>query len=480
MEWIPIAGFWAVVLFAIRDPHRLIYVVFATMPFGSMAVLPPALTGGLTLTPFAMASGIFSAVVLVRPGGLSFLKGALDIRVLGLLGVFMAIAVVVTICGPRLFAEQVNVIEMRMAITRSVPLKPTAQNLSQVIYLSTSIATVFALARVAPQAASWKAIQNGLLIAGCLAIVSGVLDMSGPTVGGFLSMFRTATYALLTQSDVFGAKRVVGLMTEASSYGALCLGLAAALHFLGRLFAEPIAQTLRPIIVVGLVVCVALSTSSSAYVGLIIFVGIAGVEWVWRMLRSTSPGADTRQLRAEAVFGVVAIFIVAAVILINPHVADPAVSLFNHMVLDKASSASFSERSMWNAVSWQALLGTDGIGVGVGATRASNAAIAIASNTGFAGAICFYGFILYHMLRSARRVPQPQSLALGYARLTTIPILAMGFLVNTGTSFDLIQALCFALWGVTVPSGEMRRVTSFGPPALSADSRRFGAMRAGA
>ena len=118
----------------------------------------------------------------------------------------------------------------------SVPLQPTTQNLSQLAYMTISIITVFAFACVLKRPGWWTAILQGLLLGGVVAIVTGLLDMAGQAspIGAALAPFRTASYALLTDVEILGAKRVVGLMPEASAYGGLCISLIAALHFLGR------------------------------------------------------------------------------------------------------------------------------------------------------------------------------------------------------------------------------------------------------
>ena len=52
MEAIPIAVFWVIVVWTLfQEKQVLLYLLFASMSFGSFAAIPTEVTGGLTLTP---------------------------------------------------------------------------------------------------------------------------------------------------------------------------------------------------------------------------------------------------------------------------------------------------------------------------------------------------------------------------------------------------------------------------------------------
>ncbi len=63
--------------------------------------------------------------------------------------------------------------------------------------------------------------------------------------------------------------------------------------------------------------------------------------------------------------------------MVKPDLFDPIVSLVNKMVFQKASSASYAERSLWNRVGWHAFLDSGGLGAGLGSIRVSNWGISI-------------------------------------------------------------------------------------------------------
>jgi hypothetical protein len=459
MEFLPIAAFWALTLLALLgDGKSLVYLLFSALSFGSFAVIPPGLTGGLTFTPAPMVSLILAARILLTPTGFAFLyQTAFDLRRLLLLMLYWVVAVIVTLLAPRLFAGQVEVIEVRSTILLlgSVPLQPTTQNLSQLAYMTISIITVFAFACVLKRPGWWTAILQGLLLGGVVAIVTGLLDMAGQAspIGAALAPFRTASYALLTDVEILGAKRVVGLMPEASAYGGLCISLIAALHFLGRLTPNALMRdTIRPLVVLGLIVMAALSTSSAAYVALGVFAGVAGLEWVWRLLTAGSGRTDLRRLWREGAFGIAAVMALALVIMANPGVLSPAVEMVDRMVFQKTTTSSFKERTMWTAVSWRALWDTYGFGVGLGGTRASNAFVAVASNTGVLGAALFYGFLAWLFLRPLPDSPDLARGAMAAARWAFLPGFTVGLMVGTSANFGALAALYFAILAVAAPS----------------------------
>src|SRR3546814_14550584 len=71
-----------------------------------------------------------------------------------------------------------------------------------------------------------------------VAVLTGVRDIA--TQGTqILAPFRTASYAILSDQEILGSLRIVGLMPEASAYGTICVFFGAALYFLRR--AVPLA-----------------------------------------------------------------------------------------------------------------------------------------------------------------------------------------------------------------------------------------------
>lgn len=452
MNYIPIALFWllAAMAFFSPRPKGLLYLFFATMPFGSFAVVPPALTAGLTFTATPMVALLIIARVFMDARGLEYLlRMALAPRGLLLLFLFWAISAVITLFMPRVFAGEIEIIPMRLAVfMRSEMLQPTKQNISQLAYLTISVLSVPAIARLMSSPQMRQHALYALCLGGAITIATGLIDFASQyiPIQPLLAPFRTATYALLTEVSIYaGNKRVVGLMPEASTYGALCISFLTAIYFFRRsLLNENLRRKFVPVLLAGLALFTWLSTSSAAYVALIILAGVMGLEWLWRASLSRRSGLK-RDLGLEFLVAFGGFVGVCAVLLFNPALIDPIIGLFNHMVLEKTTTSSFEERSFWTATSWQALLDTNGLGVGLGGTRASNSLVAILSNTGFAGGLCYYAFVLQTLLRRARPDDTTGVAMLNAVRWSIIPVFTSALLVGTTADFGYFNAWLYAM-----------------------------------
>src|SRR5580693_50286 len=125
---------------------------------------------------------------------------------------------------------------------------------------------------------------QAVLLGGIRLIGTGLVDFLLATAGlaDLLEPFRNASYALLVDVEAAGAKRVVGLMTEASAYGASCVGAAASLAFLRPCFPNVLRDLIVPATILGLIAMAVLSTSSTAYVGLGVFGVVYALNWLRR------------------------------------------------------------------------------------------------------------------------------------------------------------------------------------------------------
>src|ERR1700712_1751716 len=240
MELIPVGIFWAVALWALFQKKQvLIYLFFASMPFGSFAAIPTELTAGLTLTATPIVAMLLIARELGNARGLTnALDAALKSSGLLLMFLFWVVAAVVTLFMPRFFAGQVEVVPVRAGALASdtAMLAPTVQNLSQFVYVSISVLAVFAFASVLRGEGMRRHALNALCLGAAFTVLTGFLDFASQylPLQPFMEVFRTASYALITEAEVQDVKRVVGLMPEASSFGSLSLNFLAALYFFRR------------------------------------------------------------------------------------------------------------------------------------------------------------------------------------------------------------------------------------------------------
>lgn len=451
MDYIPIVLFWILLGVSLFMPGPFIfYFLFACLPFGSFAVIPPEFTQGLTLTPPPVIA-VFIAILYVsgRHGTSNLVEVALKPSQCLLLFLFWLITIWTTLFMPRLFAGAVTVIPMKLEeSTDGVPLLPTQQNLSQLLYLSISIVTVLVCTSVFKTRAMRQHILAAMCLGAVMTILTGALDLASNYVplDPLLSVFRTAKYALLTEDEVANVKRVVGLMPEASSYGALVVSLLTGIYFFRRSMTNEFLRLwVSPALICMLAVFSLLSTSSTAYAGLGLLALVAGVEWVFRALNA-APGTRLREgLQMEFWTLVGALTIVYLLVLFQPAIFTPLTDLLDTLISKKTSSDSFEERSMWTAVSLQALWDTWGLGVGLGATRASNGIVAVFSNSGILGGLLYYAFLVQIAISKPRQNDETGAAVLLAIRAYMIPVLFMGVLSATSADFGVMNGCIYAL-----------------------------------
>jgi hypothetical protein len=149
-----------------------------------------------------------------------------------------------------------------------------------------------------------------------------------------------------------------------------------------------------------LFICLLLSTSSSAYLGII------GMFAIWLVL----------EIRRNSVMAFLAIFLLATTA-VAIYCADEWWSggqLIHALLLDKLSSISGISRAHADSLAYQAMLDSYGFGVGVGSARASSLIATLAATMGVPGMLCFFAFMFF-TLRSCFRGGRAIDRALGYA-----------------------------------------------------------------
>lgn len=436
MNALPITLFWALAVWGLlsRGPV-LIYLFFATMPFGAFAAIPTALTGGLTFTATPLITLlIILRTFLNRQGIAAALPMAVLPQRLMLLFLFWLVAAINTAFMPRLFENAVMVVPIRGVLSEPAPLRPTAQNLSQFAYVTIAVFSVFAFARILQSPVMRQHALKAMCLGGGITAATGLLDYASQylPLDTVLAPFRTASYALATDVEVLGAKRVVGLMPEASAFGGLCLAFMGALYFYRRAILQDVVRNVwAPIVLALLALCAWLSTSSGTYVGVCLLVMVAALEWLLRANASGRTHSVYRQgLGGE--LSVVAALVAgtALVLIVWPQVLDPVYSLIDRMVVQKTSSDSYAERGMWRSVAWSSLLETHGFGVGLGGTRASSSLVAIFSGVGVIGGALYYAFVLQTLLSPTAGAPAETQLIVAAFRFSFIPTFIVSLMVG--------------------------------------------------
>jgi hypothetical protein len=356
------------------------------------------------------------------------------------LTVFWMIACAATLLMPLIFESEVTIFPIRSSdmIVEEL-LHPTTQNFSQLTYLSISVFAVFCFVRLTHKNFNVADLLGPIRLGALITVATGAIDYASNFVNlsALLDPFRTASYALLTSNEVFGNKRTVGLMPEASSYGSVCVFFLSLLYFLRlAVHKDPLGYAKNIGLVFALVLMALLSTSSAAIVCVGVFLVLVVVDWLWHDVSIRKTPLTKTALLWGCVLSLVALFLS-----FQPRLLSELSDIFSHMILYKKESHSYEERTLWTTVSLQALQDTYGLGVGVGGTRTSSFLAALFSNTGVLGGLFFLAFLLKALLGrwSYYRSPRFRSVQRGLF-FAFIPPFVNLLLVGTTADFGLALA----------------------------------------
>ena len=412
-----------------RGPS-LLYLTMGAGAFGSLQMLP--FNGGVNLLPQSACAALFVCKVLVQRGNIMRgLEAALDPQRILLFSAFISYAVFGAVILPRAFLGLVEVVPISAPISGTDILRPGSGNFTQSCYIMLSYGTALTFCIIGQSPVMRMHYRRALLCAAYALVLSGVVDLVTYTlhIGTVLEPFRTATYSFLIDVEADGAKRVVGLMPEASTFGTACVGLMASLIFLRPFYQKGIEQVLVLGAVVLLGIMTILSTSSTGVVGLGVLGLVYGVDLVYRVFDPCNLRRSEIKLEFFAICLIV--FAVLAGIIIKPDLLDPVYSMINGLIFEKTKSASYAERNLWTRIGWQAFLDTGGMGAGVGSIRVSNWAVSILGSTGLFGAMLMFGFITQQLLTLPRRAPKDVAVFSTALKLSLLPTLSMYLVVAT-------------------------------------------------
>lgn len=435
-----LAIFWLLFFAAAVSGIRwTLYLFFASLAFGSLAILPVNLTGGTTFLPHTACSALLcirSFIACRKPHLL--IDGLLDYNKLGLLTAFIVYALMVTYTAPFLF-HGAPIMGLNN-ITRS-PLGFGSGNITQPLYLLAAFAITISIYQLLLQTDTRRMVYQAIFVGGAMALIAGMIDMA--TAGsGMLAPLRTATYVIMDGDDVGGMRRVIGFNTEASAYGALVLSFGAIIYFtrIGEALGGIYAKIQTPM-ALALIAFTVLSTSSAAFLGL----GILGVfAVVANVMALRHPADEKRALIQLLVIGAAGL-IVAALVVATPSMFNGAVELVDSLIFKKTSSSSYSERSSWNLVSLEGLVATGGYGVGVGSTRASSWPVAVLSSTGVIGGLLMALFFLRLLTLGLRNASDEIRRVVIGARYSLAVCLVPSAVAGTLVDFGAFNATLFAI-----------------------------------
>lgn len=370
-----------------RDMTVILLAVVVASIFGSASAVNATALGGASIQPSVFLL-MFLAIRIVKSPDVLSRQMESTVKTCAIFAAFVAYGVVSAFLLPRLFAYQIELPPTRLLPTGGLfavsPLAPSAQNITQSVYLVGTLVMLLATVFIARTERRSRLVAMTLIRLCWAHIIFGVLDIIFNALGlPILDVVRNANYAIVDQ-EIAGFHRIQGTFSETSAYSAFGFTL---LVFVTELWLRQVQPRLTGWTALVLGVTLLFSTSSSAYVGISVYTFVLGFRIIY--FPST-----TAQRKALAIAGLA---VLAALLLLLLLAATPAfVETFGGIVADmttnKGKSESGIQRGFWMQKSWDAFMFTKGLGVGVGSFRSSGLIASIAGATGVFGVVSFVIF----------------------------------------------------------------------------------------
>lgn len=435
-------------------------LVFILPSFGAMAVVPPSLLLGTSLTPGSLAAFFFVLRALMRPEVFREALAALgDFRRLGWLALFFVVAAIGAALLPRLFAGEIQVYGMRTPWLGAV--EPTVANFTQTGYLFLSLLTTavfFALIR--KESAFRETFLNAVLAGGVAVIATGLVYIIANATGqgDVLQAFHTADYGY-SAGAILGQLRVLGLTPEPSVFGQLAVSFCALLLFFRPVYPRKLWRWKIPVVGWGCAVMAFLSTSSTAYASMFALLGLYLFYDAYALSKEGIVLRQTAGRKMTAAFAFVLIVLLAA--LLDSSVLTYSADMVDTLIFKKMETVSYIERSRWTLTGLNAFMESYGLGVGAGSVRTSNFFANILASTGLPGALLFFAFLARLYSRHAPQRDSRDEAMIKAAKLALIPMFASLFLAGTTPDFGIVPGALFGMIaGLAQPMQKTRQGNS--------------------
>jgi hypothetical protein len=310
---------------------------------------------------------------------------------------FIAYALLATLLCPRIFEDQITVGWTRHAagLPDLHPLKPGEGNMTQMGYALGALVCFLASNAIFRRERGTETLIKLAFTLSAFLIFWSFVDLATYYTGTsfLLDFIRNGSYAILSNDTISGLRRISGTYTEASFYASNALALFA---FMFSFYQTGVKKRLAGIYAIILFGLLMLSTSTTAYVGLALY-----ISWVCfsYLLDLSKKGRIKRSIFVLSAAGLLAVFAFGLFCVF----AD-GLHLIQQMVFEKLDSHSGTERSTWNRTAWNAFLDSYGFGVGIGSTIASSFVLVLLSNTGLIGTFLYGKFFT-----SATKIPESGS-----------------------------------------------------------------------
>jgi hypothetical protein len=373
-----------------RAPTFLVYAFVTSTLLGAAAAFNVTAIGGVSIPPAHLLFGFLTIRLLSEP----VIRHEIGQMVaLDRPGFWLALTVILSLVNayfmPRLFQGQTFVFPLRAQFVGTIPLEPATSNITQSVYFIADATCFLVLSGFAATRGGILVLLNAALTAATVNLVFAALDLATyfTNTAEILSLIRNANYTMLVETDVAGFKRIVGSFVEASSFGGVTLGYFA---FTGRLWLLGVQTRLTGTLTLLSLAAVLFATSTTAYVGLGVFLALVYLD----VLIRTMSGPVPQQMRLFVVGAPLMVAVAGFAIALSDTYSGMVRDLLDTFFLNKMSTSSGQERSAWNQMALQSFFDTMGFGIGNGSGRASSFVIAVLSNLGMFGAALFAMFFI--------------------------------------------------------------------------------------
>ncbi|QFT77359.1 glycoside hydrolase [Erythrobacter sp. THAF29] len=391
----------------------VLFLVVSALFEGSAAMTLPAL-GGSSIPPVQFAL-LFIVIRIFAPRGgyLGYLTAAINEN--RWIVIFALYGIVSAYVAPRLFAGTFDVFPVRpdpgMGPFDTIPLTPTAQNFTAAFYLFGALMIALSSYVFCRAKSGAEALCAAILIAGCLHIATGVLDLAtrGTGLGVILEIFRNGGYSALDLS-VSGFIRIRGVLPETSTYAGIGFALFVAS---AELWYRSIRERAMGLVALGLGIMLVLSTASTAYVALAAY----GLFFLFRAMLFPNAAPHGKVMRATIVALGIG-FAIAVLLALVPRLPFAVYEMILDMTVAKPASDSGQQRYFWAMQGWDAFLASWGLGIGPGSFRSSSMITAILGSMGVVGIVSITMYIKTVFRASAHStwgVVPDQNLSIGGA-----------------------------------------------------------------
>ena len=291
-------------------------------------------------------------------------------------------------------------------LDRAAPYEFRRENVTQLAYLALNTLTVLTIAHQGAKLGTQGVLEcfrKGFILAIIIGIGSCVWQMAGYYAGVPFPnrfFFSNAGYANAHGQVLAGyILRVNGLFSEPS---------AVAYYFIAFLFFSWHVMLRRPmlshsLLVFGCVATMLVSTSSTAFVLLGVFVLIVAPDIMKLTMRSA---LGRGKLTVSGLAAIVALFVTfSAGIYVLQLYSHEVSDIWSKMVLEKNETSSFEQRSGVDAMALEILSDTYGIGIGLRSHKPSSLAMTLLSNVGVVGTLLFIAVVSMAVLPLTRLSP---------------------------------------------------------------------------